>query len=240
MDKAKQALMREFGPLPVWAWLIVIVGGVIVGRLITKATSGGGGDAPEAAEGSPSRIQLPAGYSGGAVGGGIALPNGAAPEINSTEQAIATNDEWRSRAVAFLVGAGAPPLGVDRALFAYLNGQALSPEQADYVGEAITRFGIPPSAPAAPTAESSQPATPAEVLIPAPTVAAPVPPKQKPKDRAEAVVFEAYDDILGREPDAQGLTFWADQIRTGKTSVSQMRNAMADSVEFGQAIATGA
>jgi len=245
VGNARKALTREIGPLPVWAWLVVIVGGVLLGRMISRRSSGDGDEAEGGGGGSPSRIQLPAGYSGGAVGGGIMLPNGAAPEQNRTSETIESNEQWRRQAVAYLVGAGNPPLGVDRALFAYLNGQELTPEQSDYVSEAITRFGIPPSAPAAPTAESAQPPPPAEITQPTgpsnrgPTVAAPAP-RRAPTDRAERIVFEAYDDVLGRAPDDAGLAYWAGQIRSGAVTPSRMRDMMADSIEFRGQISTGA
>lgn len=238
VEALKRTFTRDLGPLPVWAWLVVVVVGVVIGRAITRATRVEDGD--EIADGSPSVI-LPSGYGTGAVGGTVTLPNGAAPEATATSQGPATNDEWRAGAVTYLIGAGWNALGADRALYAYLNGQALTADQQDAISAAITALGVPPMPPSAPTAESAQPATPGDtngdVQMSAPVAA---PPKHRPKDRAEAVVIEAFDDILGREPDPQGLAYWSNQIRTGADTVTSMRAKMQDSKEYGSAISGAA
>ncbi|MES3153369.1 DUF4214 domain-containing protein [Sphingomonas faeni] len=55
-------------------------------------------------------------------------------------------------------------------------------------------------------------------------------------DTYQAVAL-LYDSFTGRLPDAGGLTFWSEQVKTGARSLAQVSNEFAASAEFTAAIA---
>ncbi|MDZ4781733.1 MAG: Calx-beta domain-containing protein [Planctomycetia bacterium] len=48
----------------------------------------------------------------------------------------------------------------------------------------------------------------------------------------ESLVTQAYEDLLGREPEDAGLQFYADQLEDGRMNEFQMATAMQNSIEY--------
>ena len=196
VDTATETLTREVGPLPVWGWGVALVGGVVVGRAVSRqfagSGSGSGGPAPDGL-GSVGGAGA-SGYVGGAVG----LPSAAQYAPDPWVAGYQWNIEWRAAAIARLTATGEySALAVDGALAAYLDGRPLTTAQAAIIEVALQTIGGPPVPPllrppdipdptyAPPQTDPppAQPATPARPE-PGPTNAAPFPPR-----RPEPVVY---------------------------------------------------
>lgn len=59
------------------------------------------------------------------------------------------------------------------------------------------------------------------------------PPGPSYSDSYEATVKSLYRDVLGREGDEAGIAYWADQMRTGKMTATQVKEALLKSNESG-------
>ena len=70
--------------------------------------------------------------------------------------------------------------------------------------------------------------------ISAPVVIAKLTPVEPPEpaDKVEAFVTRCYRVILGREPDAGGLAYWVESLKSGKEKASEIINGFVTSNEF--------
>lgn len=225
------ALKRQIGPFPLGVWLIIIAAGVGLGVAMNRRI-GSTDEEPVVLEPDTGRDPFSAGVGAAmpAVTGATMLGQ-APPSTTTGSYAPTTNDEWIAAAVKLVTaGDGAPqPLAALTALQAFVDGQPLSASQTGIVNRAVGALGPPPyGAALAPT-----PSPPASSITP--TVPTPAPPRS-PYGRHETIVAEAYRDILGREPDAGGLKYYADALRHGNMTAAQIRAEMAASLE-GQQLA---
>lgn len=92
-DRGKPALAQQMGPLPLWGWAVVVVGGVFVWRLMM-----GGGKAAAAPPAS-----TPAYPAAGGVGGVFMIPQ-QGPSLPATPQTGATTAASGGIPYAFVRG----------------------------------------------------------------------------------------------------------------------------------------
>lgn len=147
MDRLKDILTEDVGPLPVWGWAIAILGGIYLATRIGGLLGGGGEDE------EPVRTQtlLPSGAVGATVGGSGAINQ-------DVSQPLQTNNEWRQRVITGLSERDiATPVVIDQAITAWLNGADLTDEQRPIVNEAISIYGFPPDPPSSTSADSAIP-----------------------------------------------------------------------------------
>lgn len=124
---------RRVGPFPLWVW-VVGVGGVAVyyyrkqqaAAAAAAGTDTTGGLIGSTVTGSPSSID----GSGGT--------NATAPAATQTLQ------DWANSALAALAKAGIQPANADKAISDYMNGNALTADEATIVNEALKLAGYPP------------------------------------------------------------------------------------------------
>ncbi len=148
LDDARDGLTREVGPLPVWGWLVALVGGVGVGFMITRGLGSGSGSGGRTPANSETGGSLVPGGSG-AVGGAVGLPFAPAIAGDAVDDGFQDNTEWRAAALAALQATGQfGALETDRALGLYLEGRQLDTGQAEIIERALDAVGMPPFPPA--------------------------------------------------------------------------------------------
>ena len=118
------------------------------GKSATVTTAGDTTAAPTTT--SPATTGTTAGsvYSSLTSGDGTVYASaGQVPDTAPATAAITTNDQWLSKAVAYIVGndSSASPGAVQTALSTYLSGGQLSIQQGKWRDTAITQFGLPPN-----------------------------------------------------------------------------------------------
>lgn len=148
-------LTNKLGPLPTWAWALIIVGGwwgvhFIQTRGDTSATT------PTTDFSVPqdgSELDLSANESGDA--GGVV----SSPSLPANGSATPTTIEaWASIVADWLIGNGAPASVVQSAFAKYIAGGALTAQEQALVNQGVTHFGTPPGGPVAPVATPVGPA----------------------------------------------------------------------------------
>lgn len=212
-------LTREVGPLPVWAWLAAGLLGIGLGVALRRRSSTSTSTSSSTGSG-PAGVDGAAVYPIGSVGGAVTLPNYAPAETATEAPGIESNHEWRARALKLLIARGFDPFTADQALAGYLDGRPPTAETAEAIDIALSEVGLPPSAPT--IVPSATPAAPAETPS---TEDAAV--DIYAGDRLAQIVREAYRDILGREPDPEGLQFWRGRLASGELSPSEFRRHFA-------------
>lgn len=135
------ALKKKIGPLPLWGWLLALVGGVVLAVVIKRAI-GPGTDEPAPAA-APT---LP--YDGDtAPTGSVGLPNGASVDQGAGELPITDNGQWRQRALTYLIGRGTDAALADRVLAKYLEGRQRTVDQERLISLVLAGVGLPPDPP---------------------------------------------------------------------------------------------
>lgn len=139
-------LRRQIGPLPLWAWVLAVVGGIVVARLYKQWTGDAAADdaARKAldAEADGDLTVYPTDDPAGAVsllGTGVQVPTG--PNVPTT------NDEWRRLALARLISTGADPSSADTMLAHYFEGRKLTPAEDAMLDLVLLALGQPPDPP---------------------------------------------------------------------------------------------
>jgi len=188
-------LKQKAGPLPVWAWG-VILGVVVVAASYwysskSKASSAGDG----ADGGAGSLVAYPdldggngdgSGSNSGTVVTGTDAPTSSAPQFSS-------NAAWMTYVVAKLTAEGNSPLTTQVALLNYLSGKPLSAAEQALVNQAIGRFGLPPNGvDMIPTLNPEPVPVKTPVTKPAPVNDAPAPGYTSQKDQFGLVVPIVY------------------------------------------------
>jgi len=118
-------LTRKLGPMPVWLWALIAVGGYY------WYTHYG----PGASAQSATAVQ----------------PTTTTDEINVQRiggSQYKTNAEWEAAAINLLVGESVPPTQASTALYKYLHSQPLSAQEQKDINLAIDGIGPPPNIPA--------------------------------------------------------------------------------------------
>jgi len=177
-------LKQPAGPLPVGAWVAVVVGGLGVGYMARRR--------PKAAAAGPATPAAggvgPAdgyGYGPGVYGGSSVAATGssALPATRS----YSTNDEWGQAAISALIGHGYTPTVAANAVNSYLYPNSDHPptvQETAAIGAAILYAGSPPSLPS--------------TYIAAPPSTTPVaPPTWSPHLRASSLVTDVNGNAVG-------------------------------------------
>jgi len=198
-----KALTAKVGPLPAWAWGLML-GGTIVGvrwyrnRSHPAPVTGTSADGAGGESGDPTEQGVGVGV--GDPGIGMASPGvvGAYP-IPSTYQANPggtitsdglpsgsedtgplNNGEWREQAFDQLRGKGYDPTAASTALSKYLSSQPLTPAEVQMVSFVLQMVGEPPEGAPAIVREGAQATTPTTPAPPPVSVTPPLPaPPQK-------------------------------------------------------------
>lgn len=134
------ALKKKIGPLPLWGWLLALVGGILLAVVIKRALGSGSSEPEPAAPADP--------YADGdqAPTGSIGLPNAAVPG-SPAPAPITDNVSWRAKALQYLIGQGTSPSVADRTLAKYMEGRRLTVDQDRLIGMALAALGLPPDPP---------------------------------------------------------------------------------------------
>lgn len=113
------------------------------------------------------------------------------------------------------------PLAALEALQKFVDGQPITAAERGIVNRAVGLLGPPPYGATIVPASSPQ----AKPITPT------VPTQPKYRTRAETIVAEAYGDILGRAPDAGGLSYWSGLLSSGQLTQDELRRHLASSAE---------
>jgi hypothetical protein len=124
-------LGKQVGPLPLGAWLGIVVGGLGIGYLINRSQSKG----PEP--------QLLA-ESGVGTGGQQLIYE--PPQTVTGVETEKTNLSWGRDATNWLITQGQDSYNADLAIRKYLTGEPLTVPEKAMLGLVLARFGAPPEA----------------------------------------------------------------------------------------------
>lgn len=206
MPDIRASLARDIGPLPLWGWILAAIIGVGIGRRVGGGTADEASSSAQAASAATGSL----GYSRA-----INLPNGAAAAsttTSSTSAGFTSNSAWRQAALDSLIAKGYTGTAAESALTSYLNQSDLTADQGHALDEVLRSVGLPPAPPSA--IAVAAPAAPAAHSA-APTI--------YDTDRNAFLVREAYNDFLGRAPDAEGLDFWRGRLASGEIDSAELR-----------------
>lgn len=138
-------LGKQYGPLPLGAWLAVIAGGLGIAWYTSRTRT-----PVEVEDGS------------GTPGVGVGAPEPWTPISGSQPQQqpapITNNEEWGQKAIGWLIAQGYPPTQSDSAVRKYLTGTKMSVQETTLIGLALVALGPPPSL--LPPVEDDEPAPP--------------------------------------------------------------------------------
>lgn len=140
-DGIKNVLTKKLGPLPGWAWALLVVAGAYGYYWYTNRT-GSAVDTSQTADGSASGTDAIS-----ADGSGLADSLGdSGNDGGSTVTATETNDEWAAKAVAWAIAHGHSATGASNAVEAYLNQSpsGLTTDQITLINQIIRAIGTPP------------------------------------------------------------------------------------------------
>ena len=151
-----KGLKKNLGPLPVWAWGVILAIIIVVYIWLGQSRGAtGGDDTPAEDTGDATRDAIDGAFRIGGAYTGDNSGNGG------KDDSADTNDAWSFRAVAALVSKGKLPLAAQQAIYLYLDGETLTAAQQALVDEAIKLIGAPPERPPTPKLPTPpKPATP--------------------------------------------------------------------------------
>ena len=138
---AENPLQQRIGPFPLGGWLAIAGGGIGLGLVIRRATSGF--DKPaEPIDGTAAAATDPLFKTQGAQ---YVIPlNGGAGESYGGDPALRTNNDWVRYAVTYLVSQGQNGAVADSALRKYIEGRAVTTAEQAMIAIAIRDVGPPP------------------------------------------------------------------------------------------------
>lgn len=142
-------LTHKLGPLPVWAW------GVLLGVVLIAAVWWQSHNAASTATPTATPETVP----DDVTGTGLSAAGSDSTTVGATGTTLLTNALWEAQALADLAGSGVSPLTAQVALENYLNGTALSPTQQGIVNTVLTALGAPPEGVAGTPILSAPPVT---------------------------------------------------------------------------------
>jgi len=136
------AVTRKIGPLPAWAYGVIIVIGVYAYYYFTGKSTSSGTSAPttDTADYGATDGSVPLGDEGS----GSSVVGGSGTAATSGTDTPTDNASWLARSVSYLVGFNYDALTVSNALTKYLTGDPLTFSEKALVAQAIARFGVPP------------------------------------------------------------------------------------------------
>lgn len=142
---AKTILTKKYGPLPFWAWLVIIAGtAFFVRKLLNSNTSN---EVDIEAGVAPTDETTSVGATGdslkvsGYTGAGIPVYNSVEPQQMANGK---SNEEWRVEGVGYLVTKGINGYDADLALSKYIAGLPLATNEKVWVNDVIGAKGMPP------------------------------------------------------------------------------------------------
>jgi hypothetical protein len=153
-------LTNRVGPLPMWGWFVVVIGGFIVLKVIRGRQTGTGSTV--AGQNNAASLFGTEGFSTNSAGqlvdnatGDIlgAVPGGSNTTGNSGTGTISAA-QWFANAQQTLFGLGFDSNAVDQALQDYAAGNQLPQNEYGIIEAAIRLTGNPPSGIALPTLQS--------------------------------------------------------------------------------------
>lgn len=153
-------LGKQLGPLPLGAWVAVVVGGLGIAFYTRKSGT------------APTVVTDTAGDAGVGTGGGMFIPINP-PTDTPAVPAITTNEDWGKAAVNYLISMGYDPNVADTAVRKYLESTQLTLQEYALMRYALVRLGAPPIPLPAPP---DPPQTPVVTPLPPPVVPAQPPP----------------------------------------------------------------
>ena len=152
----------KMGGLPVWVWALIL-GLILVAGMYWYRARGVVVAAP--AGGATGTGALDSLIGGG---GTVGSPSSAVGGDTSSGSDFVSNATWLAQGMALLIGQGMSPIAAQQALEHYINGDPLTPAEADGVNRVVAAKGIPPQGTTAtPSLVSETPATPATPAAPA-------------------------------------------------------------------------
>jgi nucleoid-associated protein YgaU len=196
--KVGGALTKKIGPLPGFAWLLIVVGAAY-GWYYWKGGHSVGASAP-----APASLSTDTGagtYTGATTDTTGSTFNGSVSTTPAGAAPATTNAQWARNVADGLITSGANPTDVENALSAYLNGQTLTPTQNAIINTALRQYGQPPEgiiavhspAPVAAPKPVAAPGKPAPKPVPKP---APKPvPHPAPRPAAHTYVVRPGDSL---------------------------------------------
>lgn len=184
-------LGKQYGPLPLGAWIIVVAGGLGI-AWYTK----------QSANGTPvtdtSAIPTDQQAVGDGSVGGWTQTTPTTSTTSPTTTAPTTNEEWGQQAINWLISQNYDPTLADSAIRAYLSGVSPSVTQNVLIGLALVHLGSPPvplpvpDGSGTPPAKTPIPTTPPKstpgTTNPKPTPKPTPKPAPKPKYKAKYTV----------------------------------------------------
>ena len=135
------AFTRKLGPLPTWAWALVIAGAVY-GWYAWKKVSGASSVALGASTPATAGTVLDP-LGSGAVSNGSGY-SGSVTTYPQGTPAATTNAQWARNVADQLIALGDNPSLVSTTLADYVGGQALPNGGSSIIDQALTKFGSPP------------------------------------------------------------------------------------------------
>lgn len=137
-------ITHKLGPLPGWAWILIVAGAAWGVHLWRKNRTGGAVSAAGASGAVPVSDSGTASY---APAGNLPSSGASSGQVITTPGVISpsTNAQWASAASNFLIGTGNyQGSDVQNAFDAYLNGNQLSAQYQAIIDSAVHQFGVPP------------------------------------------------------------------------------------------------
>lgn len=137
-EHAGSAVSKKLGPLPVWAYALIIAG-VAWGFYYWRSHSVSGGNAVVNSAVPPVDAASVAGASG-------VLPSTYSGIVQTTPgtPSLSTNAQWAKYAADQLNALGYAPDAVANALSGYVNGTSLDAQGQSLINIALQKFGTPP------------------------------------------------------------------------------------------------
>lgn len=144
-------LTKKMGPLPVWAWALLVGGGIGFYLYVKRTKSGtvNTADSTAAAAGTGFGTTNPG-------AGNVSASSGGTDTSVTPTGVILTNQQWSVKAQSMLIAFGYDPATVSAALANYLGGNDLTAQQNAIVNEALRAAGPTPES--VPPAVTQQPA----------------------------------------------------------------------------------
>jgi nucleoid-associated protein YgaU len=130
-------LGKQYGPLPLGAWIIVVGSGVGIALWARSHQST-----------EPSAVRAPGVDSGVGLGGTPGVYTELTPVVpaGGVAPAITTNEQWASAAITWLIAMGYPAVVADSAMRKYITGTGgYSAQEYMMVTLALAHLGPPPS-----------------------------------------------------------------------------------------------
>ena len=126
------ALSKQYGPLPLGAWIVVIGGALGIAWYTTRNT------------GPKQIVEDTSGTPGVGTGAQSLWVQTNAPPTAVADDKFTTNEEWARVCVNYLIAQGFDPALADTAIRKYLESKPLSLSERAMVTLALAKYGAPP------------------------------------------------------------------------------------------------